>query len=227
MRRAAQKTLWISGTLGFLVLLAGCRPTPHALPPEGPPLGTAAAWIATLEHEEGRPTRLEIDNFRKDAKAVCPSTLIESAKPRERRGCILVVSPLQEIRALEGLLRQTPRDHPDWILIVDRIAESAFALEQQAFRTCAELTVAEPRDRGGLASMARELELVRRNLMFARERSEDACDALARSAHETRAPCPFRAEKPAASPPPACIEEPRSSEAPPKFAPLCEAPFSL
>ncbi|MDC0748075.1 hypothetical protein [Polyangium mundeleinium] len=91
---------------------------------------------------------------------------------------------------MERLLRATPKEHEDWIRIVDRMALTAFLMEYEAFRACGELERSPPRDQKQLAYGESTLRTVEDALAHARRTTKFACDILARHpSHRANAPC--------------------------------------
>lgn len=189
----------VASTLFLSFFVVGCKNLPYAsVSPEGPTLGTAKDWAAELEQDDGRPTAQEIGAFQQETRALCGDALSEGALAMTPnfRGCIFVVSPKTEIEALLGLLRETPRDHPDWIRIVDRLATNGFDWERTTFRNCIELGLASPTNRKRLRSLEQYRDELRRSFQSARRVSREACELLARSDQkDVHAPCPYRAPK--------------------------------
>lgn len=122
------------------------------------------------------------------------------------------------------LLRATPREHQDWIRIVDRMAETAFSMEYEAFQVCSELERSPPEDPSRLAYGARTLRVVEDTLAYARRTTRFACDMLARHPrHRTNAPCDWALPPPPPTEPASvCVETNASFPAEPR-APGCEA----
>ncbi|MDI3289155.1 hypothetical protein [Polyangium sp. 15x6] len=216
-------------------LLVGCAPVRTTTPPpEGPPLGTAAEWITSLDQRNAKTTPPEIDHFLQAARAVCPDppgtggarALSHGAQvlgEKPQRGCRGL--PLaQELALMERLLRATPKEHEDWIRIVDRMALTAFLMEYEAFRVCAEFERSPPEDQNRLAYGERTLRVVADALAHARRTTRFACDMLARHpSHRANAPCDGALPPPPlTNPASVCVETNASFPAEPK-APGCEA----
>ncbi|MDI1428847.1 hypothetical protein [Polyangium sorediatum] len=139
-----------------------------------------------------------------------------------RRGCRGL--PLaKELQLLERLLRATPKEHADWIRIVDRMAQTAFAMEDEAFRACSELERSPPRDQKQLAYGESTLRTIEGALAYARRTTRFACDTLARHpSHRANAPCDETLPPPPTNPTQVCAETNASFPAEPP-APGCEA----
>ncbi|MDI1443405.1 hypothetical protein [Polyangium sp. 6x1] len=141
-----------------------------------------------------------------------------------RRGCRGL--PLRkELEMLEVLLRATPKEHKDWIRIVDRMAQTAFLMEYEAFQACSELERSPPGDQKQLAYAASALRTVEDALTHARRTTTFACDTLARHPSDrANAPCDGAlAKPPTTNPAPVCRETNTSFPAEPPL-PRCEAP---
>ncbi|MDI1483368.1 hypothetical protein [Polyangium sp. y55x31] len=121
------------------------------------------------------------------------------------------------------LLRATPKEHKDWIRIVDRMAETAFSMEYEAFRVCSEMERSPPEDQSRLAYGARTLHVVEDALVYARRTTRFACDMLARHpSHRANAPCDWALPPPPMEAASVCVETNASFPAEPR-APGCEA----
>ncbi|HVK65039.1 MAG TPA: hypothetical protein VM694_11210 [Polyangium sp.] len=96
----------------------------------------------------------------------------------------------KELELMERLLRATPKEHEDWIRIVDRMALTAFLMEYEAFQACGELERSPPRDQKQLAYGESTLRTIEGALAYARLTTRFACDTLARHpSHRANAPC--------------------------------------
>ena len=108
---------------------------------------------------------------------------------------------------MERLLRATPKEDPDWIRIVDRMAATAFVMEYEAYRTCIDFEQVPPRDQRDLGYHYRTLRKVADDLTLARRTTSFACDALARHpSHRPHAPCDWALSPPAPKPAAVCAE---------------------
>ncbi|MDC3961507.1 hypothetical protein [Polyangium jinanense] len=125
---------------------------------------------------------------------------------------------------MERLLRATPKEHADWIRIVDRMALTAFLMEYEAFRVCGEIERSPPKDQSRLEEGERTLRVVADALAHARRTTRFACEILARHpSHRANAPCDWALPPPPLTKPASvCVETNASFPAEPK-APGCEA----
>jgi hypothetical protein len=229
-------TRLVSRIVTIACTIAGCAPVHAELPPpEGPPLSSVAEWIATINHDDDPPQNKELAAFRAELAGVCRGTQ-EGDKHRvlspgaiqigetPTRGCRLG-SLSEEIALFEKLLRATPKDHPDYIRIIDRMAETAFLLEYLTFRECVDLMAVRPIDNRQLDGLRSVISTIRTNAELANRVTRGACNILARSpAERLHAPCAFRFPPAPPPPPPVCSEEPMSVPKNPPGAYTCEAP---